>query len=141
VPITIDTSIFVEMILAQERADDCRLLFDFVAEGEIEAIVSHFAIHAIEVMFPPEKQLSEFLEAIESSKGLKVYDTSLIDEKQVALLSKKTGLDFDDSIQLYVAKVTSSSTIVSFDRHFDNLDIPRSEPSQILRPNRKTSNK
>lgn len=130
--ITIDTSVFVEMLLAQEGAKESKSLLDAIADGSMDAVVSHFTIQAIEAVIRSPKKLSEFLKDVENSKGLEVYDTSLSDERSVAILSGKIGLDFGDSVQLYVAKLTGSSAIVSFDRHFDGLDIPRREPSDML---------
>jgi predicted nucleic acid-binding protein len=36
----------------------------------------------------------------------------------------------DDSMQYYVAKKSGAEKIVSFDHHFDGLDIPRAEPKE-----------
>lgn len=130
--ITIDTSIFLELILDQERSKESKSLLDAIADGEIEAVVSHFALHAIEATIRSSENLSEFLKDVENSKGLKIYDTSLSDERNISTLSEKIGLDFNDSVQFYVAKLTSSSSIVSFDKHFDGSGIPRREPSEIL---------
>jgi predicted nucleic acid-binding protein len=131
-PITIDTSVFIEMLLAQKRAKESQSFLDAVAKGEIQAVVSHYTLHAIETMIRSPERLSDFLNEIEISKGLEVYDTTLADERSVAILSGKIGLDFDDSIQFYIAKLTGSSAIISFDRHFDGLEIPRREPSEML---------
>lgn len=130
--ITIDTSIFLELILDQERSKESKSLLDAIADGEIEAVVSHFALRAIESTIRSAEKLSEFLKDVENSKGLKIYDTSLSDEQNISTLSEKIGLDFNDSVQFYVAKLTSSSSIVSFDKHFDGSGIPRREPSEIL---------
>jgi len=130
--ITIDTSIFVEMMLGQKRAQESKSLLDAVAQGEVNAVLSHFTLHALEAMISSQKKLSEFLKNVETTKGLDVFDTTLSDEQSIAVLSEKLGLDFDDSVQFYVAKRTNSSAIVSFDKHFDRCDIPRREPFQIL---------
>jgi predicted nucleic acid-binding protein len=130
--IMVDTSIFVELLMDQDRAEECESLLDAVAHGDIEATVSHFSLHGIESMLPSQRKLAEFLKDVETSKGLNVYDTSLSDEISVSILSGKTGLDFDDSLQLYVAKRSGSVAIVSFDRHFEGQDIPRRAPSEIL---------
>ena len=130
--ITVDTSVFVEMILGQERAQECRSFLDEVAKGRINAVLPHSSIHAIEAMIRSQKELSGFLKDIETSRGLEIYDTTLLDEQMIPILSEKAGLDFDDSVQFYVAKRTNSSAIVSFDKHFDGRDIPRREPIQIL---------
>jgi len=40
--------------------------------------------------------------------------------------------DFDDALQYYVAKKLGAKAIVSFDKHFDGLDVPRLEPKQVI---------
>ncbi len=45
---------------------------------------------------------------------------------------EKTGLDYGDTLQYYVAKKTGAEAIVSYDKHFNNLDIPRREPREYL---------
>jgi predicted nucleic acid-binding protein len=129
----VDTSVFVELLLDQNRAQESEYLLDAIAQGRVTAVVSHFAVHTIEAMLPNQQKLSAFLKDVETSKGLTVYDTTISDEQSVSILSGKIGLDFDDSIQFYVAKRSSSSAIVSFDKHFDKSGIPRREPCQILK--------
>lgn len=131
--ITVDTSVFIELLLDQDRAKESESLLDAIARGRLDATVSHFTVHAIEAMLPTQQKLSIFLKDVETSKGLTVYETTISDEQSVSILSSKTGLDFDDSIQYYVAKRTGSSAIVSFDKHFDGCGIPRREPIQILK--------
>jgi predicted nucleic acid-binding protein len=131
--ITIDTSVFIELNLNQEKAEQAGALLQAIGLGKIEANVSHFAVHALEAGFRSQKETREFLKNIETSKGLHVYDTSIADEISIAALAEEVGLDFDDAAQYYVARKTDSSSIVSFDRHFDKLkDIPRKEPASIL---------
>ena len=130
--ITVDTSVFVELLLDQDRAEESESLLDAIAEGRVAAVVSHFTVHAIEAMLPSQQKLSAFLNDVQTSKGLTIYDTTISEEQSVSILSAKIGLDFDDSVQYYVAKRTSSSAIVSFDRHFDRCGIPRREPIHLL---------
>jgi predicted nucleic acid-binding protein len=123
----------MELLLDRDRAEESESLLNAIAQGRVRAVVSHFAIHAIEAMLLNQQKLSAFLKDVETSKGLTVYDTTVSDEQSVSILSGKIGLDFDDSVQFYVAKRTSSSAIVSFDKHFDGCGIPRREPFQILK--------
>ena len=46
---------------------------------------------------------------------------------------EKIGLDFDDTLQYYVAKKLGVDALVSFDKHFDKVDIRRLEPRDLLR--------
>jgi len=131
--ITVDTSVFIELLLDQDRAEESESLLDAIARGRLDAVVSHFAIHAIESMIATPQKLSTFLNDVETSKGLTVYDTTISDEQSASILSARIGLDFDDSIQYYVARKTDSSAIISFDKHFDRCGIPRREPVQVLK--------
>jgi predicted nucleic acid-binding protein len=47
-------------------------------------------------------------------------------------LMKDLGRDFDDALQYYVAKKLGANAIISFDKHFDGLDVPRLEPKDAI---------
>lgn len=136
--ILIDTNIFLELIYDQEKASDCEALLNVVSNGEEEAVASHFSIHAVEALIGGrEGHLVDFLRDVENSRGLYIHETNLSDEIAACLLSRNTKLDFDDSLQYYLAKKIGASAIVSFDRHFDGLDVQRLEPAEVLAPERK----
>ncbi|MGQ9478797.1 MAG: hypothetical protein ACUVQ0_02085 [Thermoproteota archaeon] len=64
--------------------------------------------------------------------GLNVYDTSMEDELATSMLMGRIKLDFDECLQYYVGKKLGVEAIVSYDKHFDSLDIKRREPSVFL---------
>lgn len=130
--ILIDANIFLELALDQENADQCAALLSAVAEGKIEALVTHFAVHAVEASLRRGPHLAEFLQNIERSKGLRIHDTSSSDEVSASLLAEKMGKDFDDGLEYFVAKKLGMDAIVSFDRHLDGLDLRRVIPKQAL---------
>ena len=127
----VDTNIFVELMLNQEKAADCKELLERISEGSLEAVVTRFSIHSVEVILDDADSISVFLRNVEASAGLSVYDTDNEDELAVANTLNKIDLDFDDALQYFVAKKTGADFIVSFDRHFDGLDISRVEPSEL----------
>ena len=49
-----------------------------------------------------------------------------------SMLMESIGLDFDDSLHYYVAKKLGVEAIISFDKHFDRVDLVRKEPSDFL---------
>jgi predicted nucleic acid-binding protein len=132
--ILLDTNIFLELLMDRDKAGDCEALLERVSTGEREAVVSHFSLHAVEAVIGEGDGLLDFLRNVENSLGLSVHDTDVSDEIAISLLSKTLGRDFDDSLQYYLAKKLGVDCIVSFDRHFDGLDVKRSEPSEILPP-------
>ena len=130
--ILIDTNIFLEAALGQEKSDDCQELLTAISESKIEATVTHFTVHGVAAVLARGQRVLDFFRAIEGSQGLTVYDSSIIDELSIAILSEKISRDFDDTMQYFVAEKIGAEAIVSFDRHFDGLPIPRIEPAQIL---------
>ena len=46
--ILLDTNIFLELFLKQDRAAQCERLLDYISEGELEAVVTRFSVHAVE---------------------------------------------------------------------------------------------
>lgn len=131
--ILIDTNIFLEAALGQEKSDECQELLAAISESKIEATVTHFTVHGVAALLARGQRVLDFFRAIEGSQGLTVYDSSIIDELSIAILSEKLSRDFDDTLQYFVAEKIGAEAIVSFDRHFDGLPIPRIEPAQILR--------
>jgi uncharacterized protein len=130
----IDTNVFLELALDREKAEDCASFLTAVSEGKADAGVTHFTIHAVEATLGKGDRLTKFLRNIESSQGVRVLDTSISEEASIAALTEKTGkLHFDDAVQYFVAKKSGSSAIVSFDRHFDGLDLPRVTPGKVLK--------
>lgn len=128
----LDTNIFLELLLDQKRAAECERLLELVSKGTVEAVVTHFTVHAIEAALGSGKSLDAFLRNLEHSVGLYVYDTNISEEIAVSLISKKIDRDFDDTLQYYVAKKLGVDSIVTFDEHFDGLDVNRVEPDDLL---------
>ena len=128
----IDTNIFLELLLGQKKADECEKFLEKVSEGELEAVVTKFSVHAIEAILNDSKLILIFLRNLRNSIGIDVYETSMEDEIAASMLMKKIKLDFDDSLQYYVAKKLGVKAIVSYDKHFDETDLLRKEPSDFI---------
>lgn len=130
--ILIDTNIFLELLMDQPNAEDCERLLSAVSEGKVEALVTRYSLHAIESLLRDPDVLTSFLRNIENSAGLFVYETDTSEELVISILMKEIRRDFDDSLQYYVSKKVGAKAIVSFDRHFDGLDIRRVDPEAAL---------
>ena len=128
----IDTNVFLELMLGRERADECERFLDKVSSGELEAAISKFTVHAVEALLNDSNLILAFLRNVQNSLGLSVYETSLEDEIATSMLMDKLKLDFDDALQYYIAKKLGAKAIVSYDKHFDRVDIQRKEPSAFL---------
>ena len=75
--------------------------------------------------------LKLFLSSLTCYKGLRIYPTDLTNEIKATELALQNKLDMDDAIQYAIALDTNVEAIVSFDKHFNKLKIPRIEPHQI----------
>lgn len=129
--ILVDTNVFLEYLLDRKNAEACGELLARLSRGEVEGAVTRFSLHSIEALSDP-RSMRLFLSNVDRSLGLSVYDTDTQEEKEAAELAGKTGLDFDDAMQYSVAKRLGAEALVSFDRHFDRLDVKRVEPSELL---------
>lgn len=133
----IDTSIFLEILLSRERKDECKKLLGMLRIGKIEGVVTDFTIHSIIVLmdnFGKLNELEVFLSSLTAYKSLHVYITSIFDEVRAIEIAKENSLDMDDAIQYTAALSINANAIVSFNKDFDNLKIPRKEPRQIIGP-------
>jgi predicted nucleic acid-binding protein len=125
-------------MLGQRKAADCETLLNAVSKGAIEAVVTHFSVHAVEAALDSGEPLLKFLRNLENSLALTIFETTVADEIAAGMLTKRKSLDFDDALQYYVAKRLGVEAIVSYDKHFDKLDIPRTEPSQLIKKTHNT---
>jgi len=119
----IDTNIFLEYLLGQEKADACFKAIEQISEGEEDAVISSFSLHSIEVILLRKNligQLKTFLDNLETLLFIRVYYTTVTEEKEVLDVMSETGLDFDDSVQYYLAKKLNAG-LMTLDKHFDKV--------------------
>ena len=130
----IDTNIFLEILLAQEKKDECIALFKEIENDNISAAVTKFSIHSIEVIMGNYRLTDElriFLESLSELKSLHIYTTNISDEIN-AIDEMELGLDFDDALQVSAARALNAE-LISFDKHFNNLEgIQRLNPSDVV---------
>lgn len=81
--------------------------------------------------FTRKGELRTFLTSLSAYKGLSIYTTTLSDKVKAVDASLEKGLDIDDSIQYSAALTVGVKGIVSFDKHFDGLEIPRLDPQSF----------
>ncbi|MGD0996182.1 MAG: PIN domain-containing protein [Candidatus Bathyarchaeia archaeon] len=130
----VDTNIFLEVLLSQAKKEECEKLLDQFKKSKKLGIITDFTVHSIIVtMYSYERleALKVFLSSLTGYKGLRIYPTDLTNEIKATELATQNKLDMDDTIQYAIALDTNVEAIVSFDKHFNNLKIPRKEPHQI----------
>ena len=128
----IDTNIFLEVLLARARKEASKKLLRSLIDGREKGTVTDFTIHSIIVVMDGLNRLKElrtFLSSLTAYKGLRIYHTNIADEIRAIELTSEAGLDMDDAIQYASALSANAEAIVSLDKHFNGLGIPRKEPS------------
>lgn len=129
----IDTNIFLEWLLDQQRADECIALLEKVRVGEVKAFVTDFALHSIAVILGragKRDELPGLMNSLASFEGMFVICASLEEYPAIAQYSMDTGLDFDDAYHAYFAQ-HRDIPVISFDRHFDAF-VERKTPQDVL---------
>lgn len=127
----IDTNVFLEMMLAQTKRDECSNFLNLVRAGKERATVTDFTIYSIMIILSESGRLKElkiFLRSLSAYRGLSLHTTSLKEKLEAVDLASERKFDIEDAIQYASARNLNVDGIVSLDTHFDNRDIPRIEP-------------
>lgn len=127
----IDTSVFLEIILGQERAPEAQSLLSRVQEHQF--FISVFGLHSIGLLLFRKKRhetFRQFLSDMIVQMGARVVSLAIEDMESVLAAAQDFGLDFDDSYQYAVAEKLRL-TLVSFDGDFDRTARGRKTPEQV----------
>jgi len=132
----VDTNIFLEVMLSRRRKEECRNLLKQISAAKIRGMLTDFSLYSLMLIMTSHRKYSEikkFLSSLTAYKGLFVYNCTLDDKINCIDIVLNEGLDVDDSIQYAAALSLNAKAIISFDAHFDGLEIPREEPAEVLK--------
>ena len=128
----LDTSIILELLLDQERADEVEQLLRETQSGRLH--LTEFTLYSPGVILVRRKLPETFLQAVDELVGaaaVRLVRLLVRDMKAVADNSRRFNLDFDDAYQ-YTAAEKRKLEIVSFDRDFERTPKGRTTPTEIL---------
>ncbi len=128
----LDTNIFLEVILDQERANEARTLLSEV-EGH-EFFISDYSLHSIGLLLfrrGKHEVFRQFLKDMILNVGVAVITLSAQEMESLIEVAQRFNLDFDDAYQYAVAE-RYGLTIVSFDADFDRTERGRKMPGDLL---------
>ncbi|MGC8983495.1 MAG: type II toxin-antitoxin system VapC family toxin [Desulfurococcaceae archaeon] len=128
----IDANIILEVLYKRDKWEECSELLAMVKRGDVKAYILHFTLHGISAILGKPELISRFLSEVLTWRGLTIISSSVEEELMVCELASRIGLDFDDGLQYYYAKKLGSS-IISFDKDFDETDLKRVEPASLLK--------
>ena len=127
----VDTNVWLEVLLEQERSDECKEYFQNVETNLIA--ISEFSLYSIGIILcrlNKDSLFENFLDDIMSSFISKI-SLEIDDIKYLLQIRKKYNFDFDDAYQ-YVVAEKYSLTIISFDSDFDKTELGRKTPKEVL---------
>ena len=129
----LDTNIFLEVILDQQRSGEARALLSKVEEHEL--FLSDYSLHSIGLLLFRRGQhevFRQFLTDMILGAGIAIIGLSAREMESVIQVAQRFKLDFDDAYQYAVAE-RYGLTIVSFDADFDRTEKGRKTPKDLLK--------
>ena len=127
----IDTNIFLEGLLEQEKAESVRYFFQAV---DIEkTFMTDLALHSIGIILFRLEKYELFTSFVEDMiiNGMEILSSSPEDLMKLDRTAQQYNLDFDDAYQ-YIQAEKHQLQLISFDKDFDSTKIGRKEPSEIV---------
>jgi len=128
----IDTNVFLEVILWQEKAEEAWAFLRGVEEHDL--FISDYSFHSIGLLLFRRKLHDVFRQFVtDMMLNAGVVITSLLAEDMAAVVNtaQRFGLDFDDAYQ-YVVAQKHNLIIVSFDSDFDRTEQGRNTPGEVI---------
>ena len=129
----VDTNVFLELLLEQEKAEDVEQFLQSVPHDRLH--LSDFSLYSIGIRLSREKLLATFRRFVEdmiTSGGVTVVRLAVNEMPRVVHFVQRFNLDFDDAYQ-YASAEKYDLTIVSFDSDFDRTERGRKVPADVLR--------
>ncbi len=129
----LDTNIFLELILEQEKAEVSRSLIELAIQNQFA--VSDFSVHSIGVLLYRKNRhtdFTEFVHDIVQIAGVNLIQLPLSEMNRAEQAARDFRLDFDDAYQYALAE-TFNLAIVSFDADFDRTERKRVTPEEVLK--------
>ena len=126
----VDTNIWLEIMLEQDKAGACREFLAGAPPGNL--FVTDFSMHSIGVILTRLKRaatLRAFYTDLGRKQSVTVVHLSLGELAVLPAVSRRFGLDFDDALQ-YAAASSRELTLVSLDSDFERTDISRLVPGE-----------
>ena len=127
----IDSNIWLEIFLNQEKANEAKAFINSVSNDKI--FITEFTLYSICIILTRQKKLDLFhifIEDVLQNAEVSILSININEFTEIAKLITKYNLDFDDAYQYFVAE-KYDLTLISFDRDFDITPRGRKEPKKM----------
>jgi hypothetical protein len=128
----LDTNIWLERLLEQERSRDVELFLQRVPSEFLH--ITDFSLHSIAIILVrlgKEEILKQFIEDLFMYGAVTIIRLDPEDFSQILRIRKIFKLDFDDAYQLSAAE-KQNLTLISFDGDFDRTEFGRKTPADFV---------
>lgn len=130
--VLLDTNIFLEIILSQEKAGDAKKLL--LKSSLHDFFITDYSLHSIGLLLFRRKKFEAFQAFIQDilvNGGIRLLSLHSNDMDFVILYAQKFNLDFDDAYQYTVAS-KYEITLSSFDSDFQRTERGYKTPLEVL---------
>ncbi len=127
----VDTNIWLERLLDQEKSEDVERFLDIVPSEEL--FISDFSFHSIGVILCKTNNREAFIHFTKdlfNNGNVSILNLEPDDMSEIVKVIEDYNLDFDDAYQ-YVTAKKNNLTLVSFDADFDGTELGRKNPEEI----------
>ena len=127
----VDTNIWLERLLDQEKSEDVEKFLDIVPSEEL--FISDFSFHSIGVILCKTNNREAFIQFttdIFNNGNVSILNLEPDDMSEIVKVIENDNLDFDDAYQ-YVTAEKNHLILVSFDADFDGTELGRKTPEEI----------
>ena len=127
----LDTNIWLELLLNQEKAKEVEQFLDFIKDSEI--FISSFSLYSISIYLCRINKfdtLKSFINDL-SENSVEVINTNLLEIHSIIEIEKSYDLDFDDALQYHVS-TSNNLTLISYDKDFEKTPLGRITPKNII---------
>ena len=128
----VDTNVWLERLLEQERAEEVKRFLDSVSSDQLA--ITDVSFHSIGVILNRLNRREGLLRFVQDTLidgAVRLIRLSPADTQRQVNIIEQLRLDFDDAYQ-YVMAEQYSLTMVSFDSDFDQTPRGRKTPAEIL---------
>lgn len=126
----IDSNIFLELLLDQEKADRVELFLRSTPRDKLH--ISEFSLYSIGIVLIRRKSYDTFIRFIEDiiiRGGVRLLRLSVQEMESLSSAAERFNLDFDDAYQYAIADKYELE-LISFDSDFDRTDKKRTTPDE-----------
>lgn len=127
----LDTNVWLELLLDQDRAEDVQLFLEKISPERI--FMTEFSLHSIGIIMSRFDKMAEFelfVQEVLIDGGVSLISLRPEDVQYLVSTQQKFKLDYDDAYQ-YVGAERYSLTIISFDRDFKKTENGYKMPHEI----------